>query len=432
MPFIASERGTSVCHALILIDRQWMASLYTGRMPRPGQLAALLAALAMLAPFSIDAYLPAFPAIAQSLGAEPIAVQQTITAYMFAFGGMILWHGAISDAFGRRLPILVALFVFELASLGCALSTSIGMLLAFRVLQGLSGGAGIVIGRAMIRDIYAGPTAERLMALVTMIFALGPAIAPVLGGYIVTVAGWRGIFVFLALYTLVLAAAAFWLLPETLPQVLRKPLHARVLAESYWRVFSTWRFHCYAGTVAFNFGGLFLYVAAAPVFLIEHLHLSPRQFIWLFAPLVAGMFLGALTVNRLAGRTRLSSQVRIGFVLMGVAAVSNLAYHLSFSPRIPYSVAGLLLYSFGMALVAPGVTLMVLDLFPEIRGIAASCQSATQTILGAIIAGLIAPLLSPSVVWLALGQCAFVALAILAWHAGGPPPRRPAITVAAA
>jgi len=384
----------------------------------------------MLAPFSIDAYLPAFPAIAQSLNAEPIAVQQTITAYMFAFGGMILWHGAISDAFGRRRPILFALVMFEIASVGCAASHSIGMLLAFRVLQGLSGGAGIVVGRAMIRDLYSGHQAERLMALVTMIFALGPAIAPVVGGYIVAVAGWRAIFIALAVYTLLLGGAAFRLLPETLPASARKPLHPAVLARSYWRVFSTWRFHCYAGTIAFNFGGIFLYVAAAPVFMIRHLHLGPQQFFWLFAPLVSGMFLGALVVNRLAGRVRLKSQVRVGFLLMTAAVIFNLSYHLVFLPRVPYSVIGFLFYSFGMSLVAPGVTLMVLDLFPEIRGVAASCQSATQTILGALIAGVVAPLLSPSVVWLALGQCAFLALAALAWFAGGPAPRRARIVVA--
>lgn len=431
MPFIAALVACSACGMLdVLTELRRLASLFTGPRLSPGRLAALLAALAMLGPFSIDAYLPAFPAITQSLHAEPIAVQQTITAYMFAFGGMILWHGAISDAFGRRMPILVALATFEVASVGCALSGSIGVLLLFRLLQGLSGGAGVVVGRAMIRDLYAGAQAERLMALVTMIFALGPAIAPVLGGYIVAVAGWRAIFVALALYTLVLGGAAAWLLPETLPREARKRLHPAILARSYWRVFSTGRFHCYAGTIAFNFAGIFLYVAAAPVFLLKHLQLNPQQFFWLFGPIVSGMFLGALAVNRLAGRVRLSDQVRVGFILMAGAALINLGYHLLFPPRLPYSVAGLLFYTFGMSLVAPGVTLMVLDLFPEIRGIAASCQSATQTILGALIAGVVAPLLSSSVVWLALGQCACVLFGALAWQAGGPAPRRPRIVVA--
>ena len=388
-------------------------------MPSLAVFATLLAALAMLGPFSIDSYLPAFPTIILGLSTTPIAVQQTLTAYMVSFATMILLHGVLSDAYGRRRPILASLVVFMVGSIGCALSPSIGVLLAFRMLQGLSAGAGVVIGRAMIRDAYQGPSAERLMALVTMIFAIGPAIAPVLGGAIVTSLGWRAIFGFILIYTVLLVLVCAALLPETLEPSARKQLRLGFLVRSYWRIFSNRRFHCYAGTVAFNFGGLFLYVAAAPTFLLVHLGLSPHQFFWQFGPTVGGIFLGALAVNRLAGRIRLASQVHVGFVLMAGAASLNLLYHLNFAPALPYSVAPLFFYCFGMSLVAPGVTLMVLDLFPDIRGIAASSQSATLTMLGAVIAGVIAPGLAPSVVWLALGQCTFVVLAWISWRLAG-------------
>ena len=139
----------------------------------------------MLGPFSIDTYLPAFPQIQSSLNASALQVQQTLTAYMFAFSIMTLWHGAFSDAFGRRNIILVCLVVFGIATLGCAASHSIEYLWAFRILQGLSSGAGTVIGRAIVRDLYHGPQATRLLSLVTMIFSIGPGIAPILGGFIV-------------------------------------------------------------------------------------------------------------------------------------------------------------------------------------------------------------------------------------------------------
>ena len=148
-------------------------------------LAIMLAALSMLGPFSIDTYLPAFPNIQASLGATALEVQQTLTAYMFSFAVMILWHGALSDAFGRRNIILIALAVFAVATLACAAVHSIEYLWAFRMLQGISAGAGVVIGRAIIRDLYAGSAAERLLSLVTMIFSIAPAIAPILGGWIV-------------------------------------------------------------------------------------------------------------------------------------------------------------------------------------------------------------------------------------------------------
>lgn len=169
-----------------------------------GALAPILAALSMLGPFSIDTYLPAFPDIQTSLQASSIEVQQTLTAYMFSFSVMILWHGALSDAFGRRNIILGALAIFAIASLGCAAVHSIEYLWAFRVLQGLSAGAGVVIGRAIVRDAYSGAAAARLLSLVTMIFSVAPALAPMIGGWIVKLLNWRAIFLFLFVYTSVL------------------------------------------------------------------------------------------------------------------------------------------------------------------------------------------------------------------------------------
>ena len=130
-----------------------------------GGLATLLAALSMLGPFSIDAYLPAFPQIQAQLAATPLQVQQTLTAYMLAFAGMVLWHGALSDAFGRRNVILVALVVFAIGSFGCASASSVEYLWVFRILQGVSAGAGVVVGRAIIRDLYSDTAAARRPSL---------------------------------------------------------------------------------------------------------------------------------------------------------------------------------------------------------------------------------------------------------------------------
>jgi DHA1 family bicyclomycin/chloramphenicol resistance-like MFS transporter len=387
-------------------------------IPSRTRLAILLAALAMLGPFSIDTYLPAFPEIERSLDASAIQVQQTMTAYLLAFAVMILWHGALSDALGRRIVILVSLVVFVVASFGCASAHSIQYLWAFRVLQGLSAGAGIVVGRAIVRDLYAGPEAEKLLSLVTMIFAIAPAIAPILGGWVVEAFDWRTIFLGLFVYSFLLLWASFRLLPETLPIAQRQPFNAESLWHSYKSVFGTLRFHAYAGTVAFNFVGLFLYVAAAPVFIIEHLHLSEREFGWFFIPSVSGIFLGALIANRTAGRWKIGKQVRTGFYLMGSASLVNLAYHLAFPPAVPWSVLPVFFYTIGMSITAPGVTLMVLDLFPTHRGVAASCQSFLQTMLGAIAAGMLAPALSASALWLALGQVVCVFTALGCWRIG--------------
>ncbi|MES2902060.1 MAG: MFS transporter, partial [Pseudomonadota bacterium] len=132
-------------------------------VPRDAVLATLLAALSMLGPFSIDAYLPAFPFIQRDLGAAALEVQQTLTAFMLAFAGMVLWHGALADAFGRRNVVLCALVVFAIGTFGCAASHSVHYLWVFRIMQGVSAGAGVVIGRAIIRDLYSDAEAARLL-----------------------------------------------------------------------------------------------------------------------------------------------------------------------------------------------------------------------------------------------------------------------------
>lgn len=377
----------------------------------------MLAALSMLGPFAIDTYLPAFPNIQSTLHATPLQVQQTLTVYMLAFAAMILWHGALSDSFGRRNIILGSLAVFAVASLGCAAAHSVTYLWAFRMLQGISAGAGVVIGRAIIRDLYVGSAAARLLSLVTMIFSIAPAIAPVLGGWIVKLTDWRTIFLFLFFYTVLLLWYCYRHLPETLPQAGRQAFNPHNLWHSYKQVFRAPLFHLKAGAVAFNFCGLFLYVAAAPVFLTEQLHLGPDQFGWQFIPSVAGIFFGALTANRLAGRMSVYMQITIGFSFLVGAAVANVLYHLFFPPMVPWSVLPLFFYTFGMSMVAPGATLMVLDLFPAIRGIVASFQSFTLTMMGALVSGVIAPLLSHTALWLAAGQLGFALLGLGFWAA---------------
>lgn len=381
-------------------------------------LALLLASLAILGPFAVDSYLPAFPDIQASLQATPLQVQQTLSIYMFAFAMMILWHGALSDAFGRRNIIIGSLVVFAIASLGCASAHSVEYLWAFRALQGISAGAGIVIGRAIIRDLHAGPQAEKLLSLVTMIFSIGPAIAPVIGGWIVKLLNWRAIFLLLFAYTLLLVWICWKRLPETLPAAQRQPFNPHFLWQSYSRIFRTPLFHLKAGALAFNFAGLFLFVASAPAVVTVHLSLGPDQFAWLFVPAVSGIFLGSLASNRLAGKWPIPRQVRVGFILMLGSGLFNTLYHALYPAQLPWTVAPLFFYTIGMSMVMPGVTLMVLDLFPQIRGIVASCQSFTMTMLAAVVAGALSPLLSHSMFLLAAGQLSFVLLGFLFWSVG--------------
>ena len=380
-----------------------------------GGLATLLAGLSMLGPFSIDAYLPAFPQIMANLHASPIEVQQTLTAYMLAFAGMVLWHGALSDAFGRRNVILVALVVFAIGTFGCAAASTVHYLWVFRILQGVSAGAGVVVGRAIIRDLYSDAAAARLLSMVTMIFSIAPALAPVLGGWIVTWFDWRAIFLALCAYTVLLGWVCWKHLPETVPSSQRQPFNPRFLAQSYSAIFSSFLFHMKVGVTALNFAGLFLYITASPVLLPVHLKLGPSDFAWLFVPTVSGIFLGSMAANRLAGKFTFARQIGIGFAFMLGAVTFNVGYHLFLPPALPWTVLPMFFFTFGSALISPGATLLALDLFPHIRGTAASCQSFIITLMGALVAGIIAPALSHSVLALALGQAGFTVLALGCW-----------------
>ena len=181
------------------------------------RLAFLLGGLAMFGPFSIDTIFPAFPQIGAQLGADKLQMQQTISVYLVAYALMSVVHGPLSDAIGRRRVILGGLSVFALASAGCALATDFTMLLAFRALQGLSAGVGLIVGRAVIRDVLHGDDAQRLMSQVSMIFGIAPAIAPVVGGWVLGWSRWPMVFWFLVAFSLALLLATWLGLPETHP-----------------------------------------------------------------------------------------------------------------------------------------------------------------------------------------------------------------------
>lgn len=377
-------------------------------------IALLLASLSALGPFSIDTYLPSFPDIAEKLHATPIQVQQTLSAYLFAFAAMTLWHGAIADCFGRRRVILWALLLFGLASAGCLFAQTIQQLWFWRALQGMTAGAGIVISRAIVRDLFDGPAAQRLMSQITMMFALAPAIAPVIGGWLQQAFGWRSIFAFLVLSTAGLWFACFKQLPETLAPEKRQSLKPAYLGHTYWQVLSSPRFLLACAALSLNFSGFFIYVLSAPVFLMHHLGLPETAFLWLFGPAMSGLLCGSWVSGRLAGRRSPGFAVALGYGVMSTAALLNLAISLSLPPGLPWSVLPLFVYTIGMSIAMPSLTLFALDPFPAQRGLAASCQTFFQSGFNGLSAAVIAPLLWDSTRTLAGGMVLLMSAGLLA------------------
>jgi DHA1 family bicyclomycin/chloramphenicol resistance-like MFS transporter len=384
------------------------------RAPR-WALAVLLALLGMLGPFSIDTYLPAFSGIARSLGATPAEMQQTLSAYLFGFAFMNLFHGALSDSLGRRPVVLWGIAVFTLASAGCAMSQSIGQLVFFRALQGLSTGAGIVVSRAVIRDMFAPAQAQKVMSQVTIYFGVAPAVAPLIGGWLFVHLDWHSIFWFLTLVGAALWAANYKLLPETLHLSHRQPFEVKHLMRGYWQLGSNPRFLLLALASGIPFNGMFLYVLSAPAFLGEHLQLAPPDFFWLFLLTIAGIMMGAWLSGRMAGRLPAKQQIRYGFSVMLLVSVVNVAANFVWVPQASWAMFPIALFAFGWALMVPVVTLLVLDLYPERRGMASSLQAFVGSTANGIVAGVVAPLVMHSTRALAVTSLGMLGVGLLAW-----------------
>ena len=388
-------------------DKLWLAPRWA--------LAVLLAVLGMLGPFSIDTYIPAFSGIAQSIGATPVEMQQTLSAYLFGFAFMNLFHGALSDSFGRRPVVLWGLAVFTIASLGCALSQTIGQLVLFRALQGLSTGAGIVVSRAVIRDMFPPAEAQKVMSQVTIYFGIAPAIAPIVGGFLFVHLGWHSIFWFLVAVCVVLFAANYKLLPETLHRDQRQPFEVRHLMRGYWDLCSDPRFLLLALASGVPFNGMFLYVLAAPAFLGEHLALEPTQFFWFFLLTIGGIMAGAWVSGRMAGKVAPKRQIRDGFVIMLATSLVNVVANALFTPHAAWALWPLAVFAFGWALMVPVVTLLVLDLHPERRGMASSLQAVIGSTANGVVAGVIAPLVMHSTLALATTSILMLGIGLVAW-----------------
>lgn len=378
-------------------------------------LAFLLALLSMLAPFAVDTYLPAFSGMAQSLQASPVQMQQTLSSYLFGYALMNLFHGALSDSLGRKPVLLAGTALFTVASAGCAMSDSIGTLVVFRALQGMSTGAGVVVSRAIIRDMFPPAQAQRVMSQVTIYFGIAPAVAPLIGGWLFVHLGWHSIFWLLTGLGMALLLAIRRWLPETLDPQARQPFEVKNLMQGYGQLASSPRFLllCLASGIPFN--GMFLYVLAAPAFLGELLSLAPDEFFWLFLLNISGIMLGAWLSGRKAGRWPPKRQIRHGFLVMLLSAGANVLANALWPAHVSWALLPIAVFSFGWALVVPVVTLLLLDLYPQRRGMASSLQAVIGALANALVAGALVPLIMHSTMALALACLMMVLIGLASW-----------------
>jgi MFS transporter, DHA1 family, multidrug resistance protein len=376
-------------------------------------LAVLLAALATVSPFSVDTFFPSFPAIEAQFALSAWQMQQTLTAYLVPFAIMALVLGPLSDALGRRPVVLVGLMVYAFASVGCALAPGFVWLLSFRAVQGMSAGVGLAIGRAIVRDVHEGPEAQRLMSAVTMIFGIAPAVAPVIGGWIHVLLGWRSVFAFMVFIGLALTLVSYRHLPETHPEERRSPLHPGNLARIAWRISSHREFILLALCAGLTACAVMVYIAAAPTIVLQFWHLGETEFAWLFIPVIGGFIVGAWFSGRLAGRIPGERQIGLGYLISLISSAVVLVLHLTV-PHLPIIVQELLIGidAIGVQFVSPVLVLRMLDLFPANRGSAASVQTCVTLIVFSLCIGAVVPLIATTMWHLAAGS---LCCSLLAW-----------------
>jgi len=355
---------------------------------RRWQLMGLLGALSMFAPLSTDMYLPALPSMAHGLGASASAVQLTLTASLIGLGAGQLLVGPISDARGRRAPVLIGLAAYTLASVGCALCGDVWTLCAMRLVQGAAGAAGIVVARAIVRDLFDGLEAARFFSRLVIVFGLAPILAPIIGGQLLHVTDWRGIFVTLAAIGALLGVVCWRSLRETLPAAARQRGGVRATLRVLGVLVRDRRFSGVIVVYGLFFGALFAYIAGSPFVLENIFGLSPQLFGVVFAvnsaALVVASQLGVRLLSRVGPRRLVAVGLRAGLA-SGAGLLVAVLEHGGLWTVLPCFFV--LLASFGV--VSPNLTALAMADHPKVAGSASALMGLTQFGTGAAVAPLV-------------------------------------------
>jgi DHA1 family bicyclomycin/chloramphenicol resistance-like MFS transporter len=380
-------------------------------------LTALLAALSAIGPLTTDMYLPSLPDIARQLDASTAQVQLTISAYLIGFAVGQIFYGPVSDRHGRKPVLVAAIALYCVASLACALSTSIGMLIVARAFQALGGSGGIVLARAIVRDIYSGARAGRELSLIGSVMALAPVLAPIAGGLVQTGFGWRATFLALVIGGLLGAVIVLLLLPETLNARAAEPVSIPSIFRSYRIVARNPSYLAYLGIASASYAGLFAWISGAS-FVLQNLYgLTPFDFGVAFALGSIGYMAGSALAARMVVKVGLDGMLGIGGCACaagGLGMVVAVAFGLTSSLSLVLPVA---VYLAGLGMVLPQSIAGAMTPFPERAGAASSLFGFVQQSAAALCGAAVGWFLGQSAWPLAIGVAAMGCATLGLWLA---------------
>jgi MFS transporter, DHA1 family, multidrug resistance protein len=346
--------------------------------------AITLGLLSAIGPFAIDMYLPALPAIGHDFRADTSAVQMTLTVFFIALSLGQSLYGPLSDMIGRKAPLYLGLGLFAVGSVGCALASNIGVFIAFRFLQGIGACAGMVVPRAVVRDLHTGVDATRLMSLLMLVFSISPILAPLTGSFVIQLAGWRAVF-WAVLIAAVVGCLILGTVEETRPPAERAKSSVRGALAAYGLLLRDRHFLGLTLIGAFGISSFFVYLSNSPFVLIEHYHLSPRLYSVCFSANAASFFAMAQLNGWLASRFGLRRLVRGAVIGYAGMMLALLAVFASGVDRLDVLAAFLFVgYGF-LGLVLPTTSVLALEDHGEIAGTASALMGTVQFVTGAVI-----------------------------------------------
>ena len=357
----------------------------TQPLVRDRTLALLLGSLTAFGPLSVDMYLPSLPAIQKDLGTSASGVQLTLAAFFAGLALGQLAYGPLSDRFGRKRPLVVGLVLYAAASLGCAFAPSIEVLIALRFVQALGGAAGVVIARAVVRDLRSGAEAARLFSLLFLVMGAAPILAPLLGGWLLLLGTWRLTFGVLGILGLVCLAVVPRALPETGAQRPER-LDLRTIGGQMRELGKDPYFVAYALTGGFSQAGMFAYIAGSPFVLIEIFHVSPQAYGWMFGANAAGL-IAASQINRRLLVTRTPAHLLGRALLVAVAASGVLLVLASLHVQaLPLVLVALFFFVATLGFVGPNATAVAMERHGQRAGMASATLGSGQYLIAALAA----------------------------------------------
>ena len=347
-----------------------------------GRLIFLLGGLAAFGPLAIDLYLPALPAIAAGLSGTMQQVQLSVTVFLAGFGVGMLFYGPISDQYGRRVVLLSGVALFVVASFACMVAQDISQLLIARFFQAVGGGAGSVLARAVLRDMFAPSEAIRKLSLMAMVTSVAPLLAPMLGSIILSVFSWRGTFAAMLLWGGVACWVVWKWLPETLPPEQRQQTNLVGVFSAYWKMLTDLPAVCLLITGGMSFAALFAYITGSPYFFIELKGFTPMQYSFIFAANALGILLSNYLNSRLIKHAQPVTILRSACLIGFIAAIGFVG-SVAFGVHSPFWAMGLLFLIIGMTgLLGANCVGLLMVRFDTNAGAAAALFGATQFGLG--------------------------------------------------